>query len=141
MEPELIHPVPVTLELLNRAAMAFDADAREGLHGARSTAADVVTVEAQIRWEVKDDPMPEQVGMRQRSRGYILVRNEDLREQAVVLKRGDRIVQIGEDENALSVDLYLTGQEPIAHYPDQLGATLLKWHFEDRHPVRQVGDL
>jgi hypothetical protein len=139
--PRLIHPVPVTIARLNRAAMVFDEDAREGLHGARTTPADVVTLPAQVRWATRDDPQPQGGGVREVSRGALVFHRDDLRRAGVELKRGDRITQIGTGPNALAVDLYLLGNEPMAHYPDQGGAPLLKWTFGDRNPASAPGSV
>lgn len=136
--PNLIHPISVIVERLNTAEMVMDPDTREPMHGARSSAADRITVQAQINWGARKRPSFDGGGVEENSDGYILCRTYDLQKLGGLLKRGDRIVQIGTGANAIEVDLYLTRQEPMGHWPDQNGATLVRYHFEDRAPVKGV---
>lgn len=139
--PRLIHPVDVTVERLTRSGLVMDDDAREAVHGPRSSAAQTFVIPAQIKWDKQDNPDPEEGGTRQRSTGYILCRPTDL--DTVLgtgqrLKREDRITAIGVNTG---LDLYITGTGPMGHYPDQSGQSLIRYFFEDRKPVRQRGDL
>lgn len=139
--PNLIHPVEVTIERLARNEMVMDNDAREAVLGPRSTSANSYTVPAQIKWDDRSAPTPEGAGARERDSGYILCRIFDLDNilgAGQRFKRGDRIVKMGHVEG---LDLYIVKDPPIGHWPDQSGETLIKYHFEDRKPVRQMGDL
>ena len=139
--PNLIHPIQITVERLLRSELLMDEDAREPVIGARTTTAQTFTMPAQIKWSNKDDPDPMEAGPRERDSGYVLLRLHDM--DAIMgvgqrLTRGDRIITMGV---TTGLDLYITGQEPIGHWPDQLGQTMIKYKFSDRHPVRQLGDL
>lgn len=139
--PNLIHPIDVTIERLTRSEMVMDLQAREPYHGARSSTTQTFVLPAQIKWSAKDDDQPQEGGVREVSNGYILCRILDMETVMGVgerLKRGDRIVTIG---NISDLDLYVVREEPIAHLQQTTGASMIKYHFEDRHPVRQVGDL
>lgn len=133
--PNLIHPVPVQLEIFDVAGQVMDDEAREPVHGARNASGDLVTLEAQVSYPQDQGIVMEAGGVRLTSSGHILVRRADLRDLGVAPKRGDRIVQIGEGENALTVNLFITGFQPMAHYTDQGGPTLMRYNFEDRDPT------
>jgi hypothetical protein len=133
--PNLIHPIPVQLEIYDAAGQVIDDDTREPVHGARNASGTTVTLEAQVDYPRDQAVLVEAGGVRLQSSGYILVRRQDLRDLGVAPKRGDRIVQIGEGVNALTVNLFITGYEPMAIYPDQGGPTLMKYNFEDRDPI------
>lgn len=139
--PNLIHPIDVVIERLDRNEMIMDHDAREAILGPRSTSSNTYTIQAQISWNDRSAPDPQGAGDRERDSGYILLRLFDMNNvfgSGQRLKRGDRIVQIG---NTTGLDLYITKDPPIGHWPDQFGETMIKYHFEDRRPVRQTGDL
>lgn len=139
--PRLIHPINVTVERLVRSELIMDDDAREPIHGLRTTTAQTFTIPAQIKWDKQDNPDPEEGGARNRSTGYILCRPVDLDNKLGAnqrLKRGDRITAMGVNTG---LDIYITGTAPMGHYPDQNGHGLIKYFFEDRKPVQQRGDL
>lgn len=141
MIPNLIHPVRVKVKRLVRDELVMDLDAREPYHGRRTTTSSEVTIDAQIKWRARDDLVPQMAGVVERSIGYILVRLIDMDAAmgtGVRFKRGDQIVEMG----VLSgLDLYIVREEPIAHWHDQGGTTLIKYHFEDRAPVQQVVEI
>lgn len=140
-QPNLIHPIDVTVHRLNRAQMVMDDDAREPMHGARSTTADVVNIKAQISWGDRGRVQNEAGGVEEKSDGYILCRWSDLRAVGGAFKRGDRIVSFGTGLNKIDVDLYITKNEPMAHWPDQGGSSIVRFHFSDRNPHQHQGDL
>lgn len=141
MQPNLIHPIQVVVHRLNRSTLVMDADAREPMHGARDTTADAVKILAQISWGERGRPQNEPAGVEEKSNGYILCRWSDLRKAGGAFKRGDKIVSIGAGLNSLAVELYILGNKPMAHWPDQGGTTLVRFHFADRKPYQQTGDL
>lgn len=135
--PRLIHPVWVTIERLARAEQVLDPDTNEPLHGARGVAAERVTLRVQVKWGAKVDPRFTGVGVEEHSDGYILCRRTDLRANGGEFKRGDRILTIGTGDNAQSnLDLYILKEEPMGHWQDQGGSSLVKYHFADRAPSR-----
>lgn len=133
--PRLLHPIPVTVELINREQLVADGDARESFHGARQVAAQRVTVKAQRKVMSATEPAVSVAGFSETAKGYILVRTVDLRRLNITLRRGDRIVQFGAGLNAAAADVYLMLSEDMGHYPGQGGATLQKWYYTDRSPA------
>jgi hypothetical protein len=133
--PRLLHPIPVTIEQMNRSQLVEDMNAREAFHGSRQIARSAVTVQAQHKVQGANAPSFSAAGFSEPVAGYILVRTKDLRALGVVLKRGDRIVQVGRGPNAVTMDAYLLLSEDMAHYPSQGGAALQKWYYADRAPV------
>lgn len=134
--PNLIRPVNVIFELLDRDAFMYDLDAREPIHGSRSS--QTTTLPAQVYWAERDRLDARPAGVREVDRGEVVVRFADMDKQGIRLKRGDRITSIG---NQTGLDLYLTEEQPIAHWADIGGPGAAKFAFVDRHPVRQEGDL
>lgn len=139
--PRLIHPVNIIVERLERNELLFDNDAREPFHGPRTTVLDTFKLPAQIRWFEKNDAEAQEAGIREGDSGYVLLRLVDMDRimgTGERLKRGDRIIKMGVLED---LNVYIIREAPIAHWPDQLGATLIKYFYEDRRPVFQQGDL
>ena len=128
MEPDLVHPIPVEIEQIDKSSTDWDDDAREAIRTVARTA--VKKLNAQISWSVKDDPNPEKMGISEETRGYLLFKKKDLSGESVTISRGDKISKIGHD----IVELYVTGLIPVGHYPDQGGASLLQAYFGDRNP-------
>jgi len=128
MEPDLVHPIPVEIEQIDKGSTEWDGDAREAIRTVARTA--VKKLNAQISWSVKDDPNPEKMGISEETRGYLLFKKKDLSGESVTINRGDKISKIGYD----IVELYVTGLTPVGHYPDQGGASLLIAYFGDRNP-------
>lgn len=156
-EPRLIHPINVTLEIINRDESVFDPYAREPVgqvirEGESENTGERVIVKAQVSFYFSsakmDEPIYDRGGVIEESLGYIVVRYNDLIRSGLLalnannqfenmkIKRGDRIIQFGKE----IVDYYVTGFKPFAHYPKQQ-QTLLQINFIDRHPGYQQGDL
>jgi len=139
--PALLHPIQIKVERLLRSELLMDEDAREPVHGTRTTARQVFVLPAQIKWSDTEEASPQEAGAREEDRGYILCRTNDMDlflGSGERLKRGDRIIAIGSEEG---LDLYITGSLQMGHYPDQNGVSLIRYRFSDRHPTRQMGDL
>lgn len=129
--PNLIHPIDITLEQLDTAATIFDPDAREPLQAAaRSTS---VLLKGQPRWSSQKQLEVAGFGPADQVRGYVLFRYVDLNALSIVLKKNDRIIMQGQ----LVDEVYIVRIEPMAHYPDQNGASLLKAWFTDRLPAKE----
>lgn len=134
--PNLIHPVDVTIERFNASEMLMDADTRSPIHGARSASGDTVIIEAQIKIDDADMPDHGVGGDRLIQSGYILCRTVDMDNVLGAgqrLKKGDHIIAIGVNTG---LDLYITKNQRMGHYPDQNGASLIRYYFEDRNPVQ-----
>lgn len=154
--PRLHHPVPIILEIIDRTDTVYDPYAREPVgqvmrEGESTGSGDRVTIKAQVSYyysgSKQDYPVPMDYGIEEKTMGYFACRYKDLISLGLVtetngvftvenLKRGDRIVQIGKQ----SVNYYVTGFKPFAHYPRQK-QTMLQVNFEDRHPGDQQGAL
>lgn len=154
--PRLHHPVPITLELIDRDDSVYDPYAREAVgqvvrEGESPGTGDQVEIKAQVSFYYsgakQDYPMPTNLGIEEKTMGYFACRYKDLIAAGLVtetngvysnilLKRGDRIVQIGKQ----TVNYFVTGFKPFAHYPKQK-QTMLQVNFEDRHPGYQDVEL
>jgi len=132
--PNLLHPVPVTIEPIDRASTSFDEDAGEPIQAATRAAA--VTVPGQVRWTSRNELRMQLGGPVENADGYVTFRFVDLRAAGVTdLKINDRITRTG----STVVEVYITKLEPFAHHPDQGGPTLLKAWFKDRSPAKTRG--
>lgn len=154
--PRLHHPVPIIMELMDRSDTVYDPYAREPVgqvlrEGESPRSGDRVTIKAQVSFYYsgakQDYPMATDIGIDEKTMGYFACRYKDLISLGLVtetngaytninLKRGDRIIQIGKQ----TVNYYVTGFKPFAHYPNQK-QTMLQVNFEDRHPGYQDGAL
>jgi hypothetical protein len=157
-QPNLIHPVKIVLEIIDRDDSVFDPYAREPVgqvvrEGESPESGEQITIKAQISYYFssarKDAPRWERAGVVEESIGYVSMRYKDMVRAGLLtltpagdfdvfrLKRGDRIVKLGKE----IVDFYIAGFKPFAHYPGKLMQTMLEADFTDRHPGYQQGDL
>lgn len=133
--PNLIHPIAVVVEKINRTAQAVDPDTRAPLIGASGGASDRVTFKAQVYFYKRNVPTMKEAGMAIDTKGTITARIADLRRAGITLARGDKVVQLGGGVNAISCVYWLTSDKPMASYDDVNGFTLIKWEFSDRCPL------
>ena len=129
--PRLIHPVPILIRLSDDDETFFDDDAREPVQ--KMARKPTVQLDGQVRWPRSVDPDPVNAGDVKDSRGYILFRQKDIDDAGVVLSKGDNIIKIGK----LDSNEYINEFEPLGHYPDQGGHTLLKAYYAGRAPSRK----
>ena len=135
--PNLIHPVPVEIEPIDRTATHVDPDYREETqtvaYGARTV------VPGQILWSADNRLQPTRAGSEDESDGYVLFRRVDLNAAGLVdsPKQGDRFVAYGSGIGRREIDVYVVRVRPIGHYPDQFGYSMIKAFFRDRSPGRQ----
>jgi hypothetical protein len=155
--PNLIHPVKVTFELLDRDNTLWDDQAREPVRqavrkGADPNTGERVTIKGQISFYFAgaklDYPEWLREGVLERTVGYVALRFKDMARQGLLtydadnkfdeirIKRGDRIITLGHRPT----DLYVTGFKDFAHYP-KLKQTMIQVNFDDRHPSAQDGNL
>ena len=127
--PNLIHPVRVSIQKMDKSATTFDADAREPVRSAPRAA--TITLNAQVSLR-STERSPDLGGLvSENVGGYLLFRVVDLTAKSYTPSIGDKIVSIGHR----SVELYILQSEDLGHYPGQMGATLVKAYFEDRRPA------
>lgn len=135
-EPNLIHPVEITLERRDLGNTIYDEDTREPVRQlARKTE---VPINAQMLWEMADSPEPNTGGIDLGERGYFLVKTSDMRAASLTIKQGDRVFVPDPITLGATIEVYVTRTRPMAHYPG-LGATLLRAYFEDRSPTQSSG--
>jgi len=128
--PNLLHPVPIIIRLIEQAETFFDEDTREPVQ--MMARKPTVTLDAQVRWPRSKDADPSMAGRVDESRGYVLLRKIDLDNASVSISIGDNIIKVG----TIDHDLYVNELEPLGHYGDQGGHTMLKCYFNDRSPSR-----
>ena len=128
MRPNLVHPIWVTVDKIDKTQTVYDTDAREPIR----SAAHPVTVRIQAQHQPSGaralEVFPQ--GASDNVTGYILVQRADLTRLSWEPKRGDRITQIG----IQVMSNYVVGTQPAAHYPDQSGYSLLRVFYADRNP-------
>ncbi len=136
--PNLIHPVPVRVEQIERASVETDPDYDEEYEVVARAA--VVTLPGLVKWGTFDRYRPSDAGVQEGEDGYVVFRIVDLRAQSIVsINRGDRFLQLGGSPNGVGTDVYVTRLRFEGHYPDQNGPTLIKAFFVDRQPVKGAG--
>jgi hypothetical protein len=128
--PSLHFPVMVELRQLNRAATKWDDKAREPVgHVVRDPA---VAILAQVQYNRIEEPIPDFLGVRHDSRGYLVFLWRDLNAAGLTVARGDKITKIGNRD----VSYFVSYFEDCGHY-EEFGATMLKAFFVDRDPGEQ----
>jgi len=128
--PFLLHPVPITVERLDTASTLYDEDAREAVQ--QASRATEVTIPGQVKWGSVDKVEMERQGVAEGADGYVLFRKVDLDAASIELAPNDRITRIGHVET----DVYVLKLQPMGHYTDQVGHTLVRAWFEDRTPAK-----
>lgn len=128
--PNLIHPVPITVEKISRDTTYYDEDAREPIQFADRP--DSVTLDGQVKWFDEKELAAHKSGPTEGSTGYVLFRQIDLTAYSLELEQNDRFTQIG----LRTTDVYVKALRPVGHYPDIGGHTMIKAYFTDRQPSR-----
>jgi len=130
-QPNLIHPVPITIQQLVKDETLYDEDYREPVQ--QSVRTQSIEVPGQVRYGSSQELGVTTSGPKEGEAGYVLFRYRDLAAASVTLQQNDRFTKIGNE----IVDVYVTRTQPIGHYPSAGGATLVKAFFTDRQPSRQ----
>lgn len=130
--PNLLDPVPVEIRQIDRGTTFEDPDAREPIQQAARK--NVVIVQGQAKWGAQLQRGHERGGSTEGSAGYVLFRIIDLNAKSITLGQNDRFSKIGN----IDTDVYIERLEFTAHYADQGGPTLVKAHFRDRQPGKQL---
>lgn len=136
VQPNLIHPVKITVQRELKTATIVDADFREPVQQAARKSQFIVS--GQVSWGQDQALMMTSGGATEDSDGYVLFRYIDLQRIGESVVRGDRITKTGK----IDVDVYVVRVQPMGHWPDIGGATIFRAYFKDRAPSRQNrGDL
>lgn len=128
--PNLIHKVAIEIRQIDRGATAQDPDAREPIQQAARDA--TVTVLGQPRSASRIQKGHDRGGSTEGTTGYVLFRLVDLDALGIELQQNDRIKKIG----SVDFDVYIERLEFTGHYDD--GPTLVKAHYRDRQPGKQL---
>jgi len=135
--PNLIHPVPIKIQKINRAGTLMDEDAREPIQFAKREA--TLIVPGQVKWVGQFKLEETRGGVVEGSSGYVLFRQVDLDAAnggvGIELEQNDRFTRIGTRDT----DVYVIELTPTGHYPDQGGHTMLKAWFGDRGAQKKGG--
>ena len=128
MQPNLIHPIPIVIEPIDRTNTVYDEEAREPLrNAARKT---TVTVPGQIQPLEASSFLGFRGGPARDYKLRIIFRIVDCQRRGWEPKRGDRITKMGSE----TTELYVMALGPAAHYPDMNGRTLYNLYIADRRP-------
>lgn len=137
MLPNLLHPVAIEIEQLQRADTLVDPDYREPVQQAVRGPRTVCP--GQVKWGMDEKLRSQLTGAEQDSDGYVLFRPIDLRAVGLgTISMGDRFTAFGTGANKRLTDVYVVAVRGEGHYPDQGGAALLKAFFKDRSPGKQT---
>ncbi|MGD9749387.1 MAG: hypothetical protein AB7W59_00165 [Acidimicrobiia bacterium] len=130
--PNLLHPVPISIQVLDRSATVMDPDLREPIQNEARAA--TASCPGQVAWgsDQKLNARPD--GLKEDSDGYVLFRLADLAARSITLKRDDRFTRLG----TIDVDVYVVKLQYMGHYAWSAGPTLVKAFFKDLQPGRQT---
>lgn len=125
--------MPIIIQQLDLAATIQDEDYREPV--AQAARSSKKTVNGQVAWGGDADLAYTKGGVQLKADGYVLFRYVDLAAAtpSITLRDNDRFTKLG----LLEVDVYIVKLQPVGHYTDQGGATMVKAFFMDRQPARQ----
>lgn len=133
--PELIEPIPVLIELIDKTKTPFST----GVSGKSEIINHVVrsqlTVMAQVVFGNTDEiSRSTQMGTDEQIKGYLVLRLRDMELAGKEIKRGDRIVKL--KNLTLKTPLYFVHSvgDLFAQFTS-IGMTLTRLAFTDREPV------
>lgn len=129
--PNLLHPVPVVIRQIDKANTHYDSDFREPVQ--RVARRNNVTLPGQIAWANDKRVQYTRGGNRYDADGYVLFRYVDLNAAGITLAVDDRFITLG----GLAVNVYIKHFQPMGHYTDAGGPTLVKAFFGDKDPAKQ----
>jgi len=133
--PNLIHPIPVTLELLDHSQSVFNDTFREPVGGGARPIRYVLPGQVFDQDEIHNAISS---GLTPVVEGYVIFRVVDqLKFLPRRLQRNDRIIQFGKGANVEPVNFFLYRLRRRGHYAN--GATLNMWWYSSQSPVRTDG--
>lgn len=130
MIPNLIHPVTITIEQIDKSNTNYDPYFKEST--GKTTRKKRIELQGQVKYQQAQNAVAGGGGLSQSHDGYILFRVDQLNELEVTLKHGDLVVSIGDAPFQRVANLYLHRFNDVGHYTDVGGSTLLKAFFMDR---------
>lgn len=133
-QPTLIEPIAVLFQQIDKAATTFSS----GVSGRREIQNYVArtataSIQAQVAFGDADNkPNYTQLGVDEQAKGYLVIRYKDMAALGITLKRGDKIIKLGN----LDVSYFLLhgNGDPAAHF-SSIGFSLLRLFFSDREPT------
>jgi len=136
MKPRLIAPIPIYIEQIEPDQTAqFDPYTKEPIGDVARAPA--IRVLGQFQPDKTDDPDASSGGVVLESKGYILFQYMDLVRAGIQIRRGDKVIQIGEGLYKEEVEFYIKGTRRAGHYARLKGGAFLKAWYSDRHPSRK----
>ena len=128
--PNLINPIDVKIEQIDKSSTFYDDDVREEIQIVRRRT--TVTMKGQVKWDFEMSLKPGAGGAQEDASGYALFRFIDLDAKGIQIERGDRFIELG----GRPANVYVVKTQPTATYGDTNGPTMLKAFFSDREPSR-----
>lgn len=130
--PNLLHPIDISIQVLNRSATVMDPDLREPVQNEARAA--TVVCPGQVAWGTDQKLDARAEGPKEGSDGYVLFRMSDLAARSITIKRDDRFTKLG----TVDVDVYVVRLQYQGHYSWSNGPTMVKAFFKDLQPGRQT---
>lgn len=130
VQPNILFPVPCSIQSLDRTDTYFDEELREPVQSEQMSA--TIICPGQVMWINQGRLDATAYGATEQSDGYVLFRYIDLKARNLDLKREDRFIKLG----TIPCDLYVVSLQPIGHWPDLGGPGMVKAFFKDRQKSR-----
>lgn len=133
--PRLIHPVPIKIAAVDKAATVYDRDMREQISSVRYGPTKSVPAQVEYAKGLTGNAgskmqVPTPGGSDLQSEGYLLFLRRQLEAAGIDPSPGDLISEI----DGVAAKLYVTMVRRRGHFP-QFGWTLLRVYFTDRKPT------
>lgn len=135
--PNLIHPIPVTIELLDHSQSVFNDTFREPVGGGARPKRYVIPGQVFDQDTINNAI---ETGLKRIVEGYVAFRIVDMNRILPAnrrVQRNDRIVQFGTGANVEPVDFYIYRIRRRAHYAH--GATLCMCWYRDMESTHTDG--
>lgn len=135
MLPILLHKTLCTIEPIDAATTRYDEEAREEIDNMKRKATITIFAQCEYRRGLQsrtgaDLQSVVTGGTNLEEFGYILVRVRDCEAKGWTPTIGDRVSKMGRR----LTDVYIFAMQPIGHYADQNGSSLLRCYVQDRAP-------
>lgn len=135
--PNLLHPIAITIQPLDKASTIYDPDTREEIQIVGRKEEIVIAAQIEYRDSVSHalgQAEYDEKGIHFSEAGYVLIRHIDAESLLYSPAIGDRIVEIGTFTNRpQKTTAYIHRMKPTMHYQN-FGATATKLFFADRKP-------